>query len=231
VVFVAFVIAGLGAAAASRITSREIAIIVGAAILVGCIAGYWAWFARSRYAPGIEALGDHELLERRAWREATGSGMPRTRRRARRWLEEHPLAESTAQRRLTLLVWTDDRAGARATLATIHPESAEEQFFVERDRTILELLEGGLPDLSPAREASVRLTDPTEHRHARVCFALLEARYAVAVGKDPWAPILAARADLPEIAPTVTIRWLTVRLAGVVVVAVTLSIGLALLVR
>jgi hypothetical protein len=230
-IVVAFVLAGLGAAAAARVTSREVAIVLGAAILVGSIAGYRVWFAQSRYAPGVEALGDHELLERRAWRQATGTGMPRTRRRARRWLAEHPLSEATARWRLGLSLWTDDLVSARDALASLYPETPEERFVADRERATLSLLEGGMPDLEPARAAAAALTDPAERRHARVCFALLKARYEVATGADPWPPILAARADLSEIAPTVTMRWLSVRLAAVLAIAVTLSLGLALLIR
>lgn len=228
---VAFVAAGLGAAATVRVAPREFAILVGAAILVGSIAAYWAWFSQSRYAPGVEALGDHELYERTSWRRATGTGMPRTRGRARRWLAAHPTTELTASRRLPLLLWTDDLAAARTTLEGLRPETADERFFAEIERATLELLEGGLPDLAPARAAAAALIEPSERRHARVCLALLEARFAVAQGTDPWIPIIASRRDLLHVAPNVTIRWLTTRLAAVLAVAVVLSIGLALLVR
>jgi hypothetical protein len=195
-IVVAFAVAALAVRLVGGVAPREVAILVGAAILVGSIAGYWAWFSQSRYAPGVEALGDHNLLERRSWRRATGSRMPRTRSGAIRWLADNPPTEWNAIRRLRLQLATDDVAGARTTLDGVQPETADERFSVELDRATIAILGGGMADLAPVREAASRLTDATEHRHARVCYALLEARYAVAVGSDPWLPILAARADL-----------------------------------
>ena len=227
----AFLAAGLIARAVAGIASREAAILAGAATIIAAISAYWVWFSRSRYAQGVEALGDHELLERRAWREATGAGMPRTRRGARRWLAAHPASEANAQRRLQLLLWTDDLVGAREALAAARPETSDERFLFEIQRATLALLEGRDPDLTAARSAAATLGSRTERRHARTCLAIVEARIAAAAGADPWPPILGARADLGTVAPTVTIGWLTARLTGVLAVAVALSIGLALLVR
>ena len=226
-----FVLAGVAARVAAEAFARDVAIAIGVAMLVASVGGYWIWFRRSRYAAGFEALLDHELAERRTWRRETGTPMPRNRSQARRWLAEHPASPSTDPRRVPLLSWVGDLAAARSTLASIAPETPDERFDAEIDRGTLDYLEGGHPDLGPSRTALMALTDPRERRHGQVCLAILEARTALAAGGDPWLPILAARAEMGEVAPTVTISALGLRLAIVVCVAAAAFVGLALLVQ
>jgi len=228
---VCFIVAGIAARFAAEAFAREIAIVIGVALLIASVGAYWIWFERSRYAGGFEALLDHELAERRSWLRTFGSRMPRNRAQARRWLAEHPASPSNDPWRVSLLSWTGDLAAARTTLDSLAPETPDERFAAEIQRGTIAYLEGADPDLSAARTALAALTDSRERRHGRVCLAILEGRTALASGGDPWLPILAARAEMGDVDSTVTIRALGIRLAFVVGVAVLAFVGLALLVH
>jgi hypothetical protein len=203
-------------------TNRAVSIAVAIAIIVLGIGLLWMRFLGSRVAPAYEAILHHDLIERAAWRRATGTAMPRSRGRAARWLVRHaePAEPTTGDliRRAVLLMWTGQLDEASLALRRARPETPSERFGLLTETATLDAIEGRKVDLQPIREAYLAIDEQAERRLRRVCLGLLESRIALTEGRDPWEPVLAARADIDRVAPAATLRAVTARVFALVIV-------------
>ena len=210
--------AGLHATGANRAVSIALAV----AIIVLGIGLLWLRFLGSRIAPAYEAILHHDLIERAAWRRATGSQRPRSKGSAAAWLRRHdePVDPSSGDllRRAELLMWTGDRDAASLALRRVRAETPIERFDLLVDVATVDTIEGRPVDLRPIREALLAIDEQADRRVRRVCLGLLESRIALAKGDDPWAPVLAARGDLDRVAPAATLRAVTAAVFALVVV-------------
>jgi hypothetical protein len=202
--------------------NRAVSIAAAVAIIVLGIGLLWLRFLGSRIAPAYEAILHHDLIERAAWRRATGAQRPRSKARAERWLRGHPEpGEPTSGdliRRAELMMWTGELDAASLLLRRVRPETPVERFDLLVDIATLDTVEGRPVDLRPIREAYLAIDEQAERRVRRVCLGLLESRIALARNEDPWAPVLAARADLDRVAPAATLRAVTAAVFALVVV-------------
>jgi hypothetical protein len=202
--------------------NRPLSIAVAVAIIVLGIGLLWLRFLASRIAPAYEAILHHDLIERAAWRRATGSPRPRSRAIAASWLRRHrePAEPTTGDliRRAELQIWTGDRDAASLALRRVRAETPIERFDLLVDLATIDTIEGRAVDLRPIREALLAIDEQAERRVRRVCLGLLESRIALAKGEDPWLPVLAARADLDRVAPAATLRAVTAAVFALVVV-------------
>jgi hypothetical protein len=215
----------------AQFATRDVAIAVGVAAMLAAVGGYWLWWIRSRYPPAAEAIADHNRLEGVEWRAATGAAIPCTRPQVVAWLAAHPETDDSQPRRIGMLQWAGDLVGAQREIGRLRPGTASETFAASIARGTQVHLEGGIPDLTPVREAFARLSDPRDQRHGRVCEAILEARLALARGADPYEPLLAARAEIGEVDPAVTTglvgRRLALILAAAVIAFVIVALGVS----
>lgn len=211
----------IGAAVHALGANRPMSIAVAVAIIVLGIGILWLRFLGSRVAPAYEAILHHDLIERAAWRRATGSARPRSRSRAAAWLRGHPEPSEPSTgdllRRAELLAWTGDRDEASLLLRRVRPETPVERFDLLVDVATIDTVEGRPVDVRPIREALLAIEEQADRRVRRVCLGLLEARIALANGDDPWAPVLAARHDLDRVAPAATLRAVTAAVFALVV--------------
>jgi hypothetical protein len=211
-----------GAALHATGANRAVSIAVAVAIIVLGIGLLWLRFLGSRVAPAYEAILHHDLIERAAWRRATGSQRPRSRSRAAGWLRRHPEPTDPTTgdliRRADLLAWIGDRDAASLLLRRAQPETPIDRFDLLVDLATIDTIEGRRVDLQPIREALLAIDEQAERRVRRVCLGLLESRIALANGEDPWTPVLSARADLDRVAPAATLRAVTAAVFALVVV-------------
>jgi hypothetical protein len=202
--------------------NRAMSIAAAVAIIVLGIGLLWLRFLGSRVAPAYEAILHHDLIERAAWRRATGSPRPRSKARAEVWLRRHPEPDEPTSgdliRRAELLMWTGDLDAASFVLRRVRPETPLERFDVLVDMATVDTVDGRTVDLRPIREAYLAIDEQAERRVRRVCLGLLESRIALTGGQDPWAPLLAARADLDRVAPAATLWAVTAAVFALVVV-------------
>jgi hypothetical protein len=202
--------------------NRAVSIAVAVAIIVLGVGVLWMRFLSNRIAPAFEAILHHDLIERAAWRRAMGRPMPRSRTAAASWIRMHPEpAESSAAdlvRRAEMLMWIGRLDEARLLLRRVRPETPIERFDLLVGVATLDTVEGRGVDLRSIREAYLAIDEQAERRVRRVCLGLLEARIALAEGKDPWDPVLRARADLDRVAPAATLRAVTAAVFALVVV-------------
>src|SRR5919198_1112844 len=202
--------------------NRAVSIAAAVAIISIGIGLLWLRFLGSRVAPAYEAILHHDLIERAAWRRATGTQRPRSKAVAARWLRRHP--ESPEQttgdllRRAELLTWIGDRDAASLVLRRVRPETPIDRFDLLVDVATIDALEGRPVALQPIREALLAIDEQAERRVRRICLGLLESRIALADGQDPWPPVLSARADLDRVAPAATLRAVTAAVFALVVV-------------
>ena len=224
-------IAGLGILAGGMVAgaglhavglNRAVSIAVAVAIIVLGIGLLWMRFLGSRIAPAYEAILHHDLIERAAWRRATGVQRPRSRSLAASWLRRNPEPPDPGSadliRRAELLIWTGDRDAASLALRRVRPETPIERFDVLVNAATVDAIDGRPVDLRPIREALLAIDEQAERRVRRVCLGLLESRIALAKGEDPWAPVLSARGDLDRVAPAATLRAVTAAVFALVVV-------------
>jgi hypothetical protein len=211
-----------GAALHATGANRAVSIAVAVAIISLGIGLLWLRFLGSRVAPAYEAILHHDLIERAAWRRATGSQRPRSRSRAAGWLRRHPEPPDPTSgdliRRAELLMWTGHRDEASLLLRRVRPETPLDRFDLLVDLATIDAIEDRKVDLQPIREALLAIDEQAERRVRRVCLGLLESRIALGKGEDPWLPVLSARADLDGVAPAATLRAVTAAVFALVVV-------------
>jgi hypothetical protein len=202
--------------------NRAVSIAAAVAIISLGLGLLWLRFLGSRVAPAYEAILHHDLIERAAWRRATGSQRPRSRAIAAKWLRRHPEPREPStgdlMRRAELMTWTGERDGASLLLRRVRPETPLERFDLLVDVATIDAIDGRPVDLRAIREALMAIDEQAERRVRRVCLGLLESRIALASGGDPWGPVLAARADLDRVAPAATLRAVTAAVFALVVV-------------
>jgi hypothetical protein len=215
---------------AARVTSREAAIGLGAVAMVAAVGSYWWWWTRSRYPAATEAIADHNRLEAAAWRRETGTPHPQSRAQARAWIEARPGAGDPPGdiHRAGMLQWIGDLEAARREVDALEPGTPAETFDAEIARATQAYLDGAVVERGPVTAAFAALSDPLDRRHGRVCLGILEARVALAAGRDPFEPILAARAEIDGVDPEVSTRTTGRRLALIVAFAVVVFVVVAL---
>lgn len=177
---------------------------------------------------GFASVG-HPEMER--WRQVTGTQVPDTLPRMRRWLREHAERADALWAHAELHAVTGDLVAARNAAQRMLVRDARDRHEQASLLAYIDWIEGHDPDvtaLAAAAEA-VGLPDSPERQLARGRVAVMRARAAAAVGGDWMAPLVAHREAVGPIAR----RWflgdiLSRRLRVTIIIGLALA-GLVLL--
>ena len=159
--------------------------------------GVGAVFAFMALAPLLDPIRrgafattfDHVMREQQQWKVDTGTGIPRTRRAMRTWLERHPDAPERGA--LFLILGRLDEADA--AIEALPTRTDVDRFERELLRQTAVLYRGGQAvDLSELKRLRAVIRDPTAQRDRAQCIAALEAYVAADAGGDPLPPLAAA---------------------------------------
>lgn len=221
--FIAGVVAGLAAAAATLVSGSWVAGLA-TGLLGGLLALSAAWWdlRDPDLRAALELLRDHDCHERAEWRAETGTRMPRRVPAMRSWLAEHP----TGPGRASVLLALGCLDEALAEVESRSAKSPEEAFGLEIIRETASLYRRHRPDLDRLRRLWADLPEGREKRHQRECLALVESAVAAVDGDNAVGVLAAARREI-EVHPSMRIerllaRWALVPL-GLVIAATWIS--------
>jgi hypothetical protein len=219
-------IVGAGIGILLALSVSDVALAVGLALVAGVLPVLLAsWPLHRRPTRATIELGlDQQRRTRALWRQIFGGNPPVGGAATRRWLDAQPAGMRPIA--MLLLVGRLEEADRGFDEVPNEGGTPAEVFQLAVHRQTRRLLVGEPVDLDGLRERLAALP-AMDRSFAREQLAMLEAQVAAADGRDPAAVMLAARADVPDIAWSCR-AW---ALVGRSLVLAVLPVLLALVVR
>lgn len=151
---------------------------------------------------GFAAVG-HPEMDR--WRQVTGTEVPNSLPRIRRWLREHAERADALWAHAELLAVTGDLAAARDATQRMLVRDAADQHEQASLLAYIDWIEGRDPDITTLAAEAEGVGDPgsLQRQLARGRVAVMRARMAAAQGGDWMAPLVAHREAVGPVAR----RW------------------------